>query len=312
MRDIRQLFGNNTILAPMAGYTDSAYRSICCQYGVGMTFTEMVSSKALMMGNSNTKALLHRFDNDKVCGVQIFGHQPDTMSQCVNIESMRGFDIIDINMGCPVRKIVANGDGSALLEDINQASRVISAVKSACGDRYVTVKFRLGVTDSDNAVDFAKMCADSGADMITVHFRTRKQMYSGKADYSKLPDIVQAVDIPVIANGDITTTQQYQYLTEQCGAFGVAIGRGAIGRPYIFSQLANQPYTFDIMATLAKQLQMMSISKNQRTVLCEIKKHIPYYLSGMKGNKATIIAVNKATSIQEIVDVVGQFVGGAK
>ncbi len=294
-----------TILAPMAGYTDPAFRSICHNYGVGLTVTEMISSKAIEMNNSLTKSLLKKFDNDKPCFVQIFGHEPQVMADSVKIDEMQCFDGVDINMGCPVRKIVGNGDGSAMLENPKLASQCISAVKSAIGDKPLSVKFRLGVDDSHGAVDFAKMCADSGADFITVHFRTRKQMYSGTADYTLLPQITKC-NIPVFANGDVRTREQYLQLIEQ-GAYGVAIGRGALGKPYIFAEIANLPYQFDTLETILQHIDLMNTYLPHRVVNNEMKKHIAYYLKGMRGSKQTLVSIMQADNVSEMVQIVETF-----
>ncbi len=292
---------NNTMLAPMAGYTDSGYRSICVGYGCGMTVTEMVSAKALVMGNTNTYSLLVKQPNDTNCALQIFGHEPDVMAESIQLPQTVGFDVVDINMGCPVRKIVGNGDGSALLENVALASNIISTVKKACGTRLLTVKFRTGVSNSSNVVDFAKMCSDSGADMLTVHLRTRVQMYMGQADYSVLPSICSAVDIPVIANGDIDSVDKYNFAVSQCGAYGVAIGRGALGKPYLFSQLLGRQYSYDMMSTIAKHMDMISTGKPDRVVASEMKKHIAYYLKGIPYSKDILTAVNMAKTPADIL-----------
>ncbi len=286
----------------MAGYTDSGYRSICVEYGCGMTVTEMVSAKALVMGNINTESLLVRQSNDTQCALQIFGHEPDVMAESICLPTTSSFDVIDINMGCPVRKIVGNGDGSALLENMPLASKIISTVKRACGSRLLTVKFRTGVNETSHVVDFAKMCCDSGADMITVHLRTRKQMYMGSADYSLLPNICTAVDIPVIANGDIDSRDKYLFATEQCGAYGVALGRGALGKPYIFASILDKPYSYDMMSTIARHMDMIGSGKPPHLVASEMKKHIAYYLKGIPYSKDTLIAVNRAKNPQEILE----------
>lgn len=288
-----------TILAPMAGYTDPAFRTICHDYGAGLTVTEMVSAKAIEMNNSLTKTLLKKFDGDQPCFVQIFGHEPSVLAESVKIEEMQCFDGVDINMGCPVKKIVGNGDGSALLENPKLASQCISAVKLAVKDKPVSVKFRLGVSDSNGAVDFAKMCADSGADFVTVHFRTRKQMYSGNADYSLLPQIATC-GVPVFANGDVTTRAEYVKLTEQ-GAYGVAVGRGALGKPYVFSQIANAKFRFDVLQTVLRHIEMLNAYLPHRVVNNEMKKHVAYYLKGMRGAKQTLLAVMQAKDVDEIV-----------
>ena len=298
----------NTILAPMAGYTDPAFRSICRDYGVRLTVTEMVSSKAIVMNNQLTKTLLKRFDNDAPCFVQIFGHEPEVMAESLQHEELAAFDGVDINMGCPVKKIVGNGDGSALLENPRLASQCITAVKRAIGNKPLSVKFRLGVSDSAGAADFAKMCADSGADFLTVHFRTRKQMYMGQADYSTLPRIVQC-GVPVFANGDVSSRAQYLQLLDM-GAFGVAVGRGALGKPYVFSQIANRPYTMDVLHTILRHVQLLDTYLPHRVVNNEMKKHVAFYLKGMRGAKQTVVEVMQAKSVEQIVSAVENFLKG--
>lgn len=305
---VEKIFANcaKTILAPMAGYTDYAFRSICHQYGVGLTVTEMVSSKALVMDNDLSKKMLYREANDTPSFCQIFGHEPQVMADSVQLPEVSTYEGVDINMGCPVRKIVSSGDGSALLENPKLASQCISAVKNAIGDKPLSVKFRLGVTDSSGAVDFAKMCKDSGADFITVHFRTRKQMYSGVADFTLLPDLVK-IGIPVFANGDVQTREQYEHLLNM-GAYGVAVGRGALGKPYIFAELAGKPYEMDLYATIVKHTEMLLKTFSDRVVANEMKKHVSAYLKGKRNAKSTAILVNSAHSTSEILELVAKFV----
>lgn len=294
-----------TILAPMAGYTDLAFRDICHDYGVGLTVTEMVSSKALVMNSELSRKMLFRLSGDSPAFCQIFGHEPKVMAESATVDEVKQYDGIDINMGCPVKKIVSNGDGSALLENLPLASRCITAVKNAIGNKPLSVKFRLGVADSYNTVDFAKMCRDSGADFITVHFRTRKQMYSGAADYSLLEDIA-AVGLPLFANGDVTTREQYVSLINR-GAYGVAIGRGAVGRPYIFAEIAGIPYTMDVYDVIQRHAQALSRVFEDRVVCNELKKHVAFYLKGKRNAKNTVVACNSAKATQQILDLVDDF-----
>lgn len=295
----------HTILAPMAGYTDPAFRSICRDYGVMLTVTEMVSSKAIVMNNQLTKTLLKRFDNDTPCFVQIFGHEPDVMAESLQCEQLAAFEGVDINMGCPVKKIVSNGDGSALLENPRLASACISAVKKTIGNKPLSVKFRLGVEDSTGAADFAKTCVDSGADFLTVHFRTRKQMYMGQADYSTLPQIAKC-GVPVFANGDVSTRAQYLNLLEM-GAFGVAVGRGALGKPYVFAQIAGTSYKMDVLQTILRHIELLNTYLPHRVVNNEMKKHVAFYLKGMRGAKQTVVEVMQAKSVEQIVCAVENF-----
>ena len=305
---VKDIFGNataNTILAPMAGYTDPAFRSICRDYGVALTVTEMVSSKAIVMNNQLTKTLLKRFDNDAPCFVQIFGHEPDVLAESLQHSELAAFDGVDINMGCPVRKIVGNGDGSALLENPRLASQCISAVKNAIGNKPLSVKFRLGVSDSSGAADFAKMCVDSGVDFLTVHFRTRQQMYMGQADFATLPQIVKC-GAPVFANGDVSSQADYVRLREM-GAFGVAVGRGALGKPYVFSQIAGRSFQMDVLQTLLRHVELLNTYLPHRVVNNEMKKHVAFYLKGMRGAKQTVVEVMQAKSMEQIVCAVENF-----
>ena len=288
-----------TVLAPMAGYTDFAFRAICRDYGVDLTVTEMVSSKALVMGNALSRRMLYREGADKPSFCQIFGHEPNVMAACVQIPEMSVYEGVDINMGCPVRKIVSSGDGSALLENVPLASRCISAVKLALKGKPLSVKFRLGVSDSSQAVDFAKMCADSGADFITVHFRTRKQMYSGSADYSLLPKIAK-IGIPVIANGDVASREQCLRLSDM-GASGVAVGRGALGRPYLFSELQGKSFRFDVLDAIVRHAELLLKVFDERVVANEMKKHVAAYLKGKRNGKSVAIAAMSAHTLAEIL-----------
>lgn len=303
---VENIFGKSkTILAPMAGYTDFAYRSICRSYGVGLTVTEMVSSKALTMDNDLSKKMLFRLPNDAPAFCQIFGHEPDVMADSVKLDEVAAFEGVDINMGCPVKKIVKSGDGSALLENPKLASQCISSVKLALKDKPLSVKFRLGVDSSEHAVDFAKMCRDSGADFLTVHFRTRKQMYSGVADYTLLPQLVK-VGLPVFANGDVCSVEQYNNLLD-IGAYGVAVGRGALGRPYLFSELNGTPYQMDVYGVIKQHTDCLLQVFSDRVVANEMKKHVSCYLKGKRNAKSTIVAVHTADSTQKILDLVADF-----
>ncbi len=305
---VDKLFVNapaKTILAPMAGYTDFAFRDICRQYGAGLTVTEMVSAKAMFMGNKQTLTLLNRLPNDTPCFCQIFGHEPQVMAECVIYPDIAKFDGVDINMGCPVKKIVGSGDGSALLENPLLAGKCISAVKNALGQKLLSVKFRLGVSDDKNVVDFAKMCKDNGADFVTVHFRTRKQMYAGNADYSTLPQLAK-VGVPIFANGDVTTREQYLQLLDM-GAYGVAVGRGALGKPYVFSQIADIPYQMDFLQRIVEHTQNLLRQFPDKVVTNELKKHVCFYLKGKRNAKNTVVAVNLAKCTQEILTFVEEF-----
>ncbi len=295
-----------TMLAPMAGYTDPAFRAICADFGAGLTVTEMVSSKAIEMNNQNTKSLLIRLDSGACPSFcQIFGHEPQVMANSVLLPQMQAYQGIDINMGCPVKKIVGGGDGSALLSNPKLASQGISAVKLATKGKPVSVKFRLGITDASKAVDFAKMCKDSGADFITVHFRTAKQMYSGTADYSLLPQIA-SVGIPVFANGDVDGKQRYEQLLSM-GAYGVAIGRAAIGRPWIFSEIAGIAYQINILELIERHTKLLAENYSARVVNNEMKKHVAAYLKGVRNSRPVVVQIMNSRSSEEMLSVVRNF-----
>ena len=243
------------------------------------------------MNNALTRIMLKREDGDAPCFCQIFGHEPQVMADSVLFPEVAAYEGVDINMGCPVHKIVSNGDGSALMEHPELAAKCISAVRQALpADKPLSVKFRLGVTDDSLAVDFAKMCRDSGADFVTVHFRTRKQMYAGNADFRLLDDLV-ATGIPVVANGDVRCKTDYDNLISR-GAVAVAVGRGALGNPQIFAQIACRDYDPNTLGNILWQTQMLSQVYDDRVVANEMKKHISFYLKGRRGAKPTIVAVN--------------------
>jgi len=296
------------MLAPMAGYTDSAFRSVCLSYGADFTVTEMVSSAALVMGNINTQSLLHSACGDEPFAVQIFGHDPRLMAQSVALPCLTKYRVIDVNMGCPVKKIVGNGDGSALLENPKLAADIVRALKLAT-NRPVSVKFRLGVEDGKNCAEFAATMADAGVDLMTVHLRTRRQMYSGSADYSYLPQIVAAAHgVPVVANGDVTSRDDYLRAMD-LGAYGVAVGRGALGKPYVFAQIKGKPYEFDLLETVRKQLRL-SEYKSPRVIANEMKKHIAFYLKGYRGAKSTVAEINAARSAEQQMEILERFFKG--
>ena len=224
-------------LAPMAGVTDFAFRHVCARLGAALTVTEMVSAKALVYRDEKTASLLHSMEGDRPFAAQIFGHEPGVMAEaaCLALE-ISGADILDINMGCPVGKVIKSGDGSALMKDPDLAGRIVEAVVSAVHVP-VTVKFRKGFDGgSVNAPEFAVVCREAGASALTVHGRTRAQMYAGRADWDIIREVKKAVDIPVLANGDVFSAEDASHILRYTGCDGVMIGRGAFGNPWIFEQ----------------------------------------------------------------------------
>lgn len=290
------------LLAPLAGYTDISYRNICRAYGAGLTYTEMVSAKGLIYGNEKTEDLLRLAPSETPSAVQIFGSEPNIMAEAVKRIDC---DIIDINMGCPVRKIVTNGEGSALMLNPSLAGKVISSCVKASDGRPITVKFRAGFDENHkNAVEFAKMAEDSGASAVTVHGRTREQFYSGLADRELIKEVAEKVTIPVIANGDITSPCDIEYYSDS-KVKGFMIGRGAIGHPEIFSTLRGIEANVNKVEQIKLHIDGLLPYLPERVVVNDMKKHVGFYLKGITGIKEIKNAVFGAKSVKELLDILG-------
>lgn len=292
---------SNVILAPMAGFTDMAFRHMCLQAGAGLVCTEMVSSKALHYKNKKTEELLKVYDCDKPTAVQIFGHEPEIMAEAVKNPLLERFDIIDINMGCPARKIVSNGDGSALLKDIELAKEIIKACVKAT-EKPITVKFRIGYGENENiAVKFAKMCEEAGASAITVHGRTTMQGYSGDVDYETIKLVKQAVKIPVFANGNCRDREDYLKILELTGADGIAIGRGAIGKPEIFSEITLAKFDMQKLDQIKFHYETLIQNFGERFTVKYMRSHLAGYLSGEFKNSELLVKLLKMEKYSEIL-----------
>ncbi len=307
-------------LGPMAGFTDRAFREICKDLGCDIVVTEMVSSKGLIYKNYKTKDLLKYSEKEKPILVQIFGSEPDIMAESVKmINEEFDFYGIDINMGCPVKKITLNGEGSALMQDPIKAGKIIEAIKKVT-NKPVSAKIRSGFKEK-NAPEFAYALQESGADLVTVHGRTKSQMYEGKADYDIIARVVQKLSIPVIANGDIYDIKSFCKIREITGAAGYMIARGALRNPYIFRQIKKFLSTGNIPDEITteekieialKHIELVSKYKPGIDGMREIRKHLHYYTKGIPrasifrnkiniiDKKEEMISLLKALYLEEI------------
>ena len=293
---------SNLILAPMAGFSDLAFRRVCKKFGAGLTVTEMVSAKALSYKNKKTEELLFTLDDESPKAVQIFGHEPEVMAEACRNPLLQKFDIIDINMGCPAPKIISNGDGSALLKDIELARKIIEACVQAT-DKPVTVKFRIGFFENQNiAVEFAKMCEEAGAAAITVHGRTTKQGYSGTVDYEAIKQVKEAVSIPVFANGDCRSKADYEKIMQITKADGVMIGRAALGKPEIFSEIVSGKYLkVDKLEQIKWHYETMLKFYPERYVVLYMRSHLAQYLKGEHKNSKALVEILKIDNYADIL-----------
>lgn len=303
---------HGVFLAPMAGYTDRAMRLVCHQLGSEYSVTEMVSAKAVTFGDKKTFSLAKISSDEGPVAIQIFGSEPEIMGEAARILSEREecklARAIDINMGCPVKKIFSNGEGSALMRDPTLIEKITSAVKRAT-HLPVTVKIRAGINENSiNAVDCALAAEAGGADALCIHGRTTKQMYGGKADRKIIEKVKLALQIPLIANGDITNAAEALAVFCDTGADGIAIGRGAVGNPFIFSEiiaaLENRAYTPPTLAervdTALRQLSIAAEDKGERVAVVEARGQIALYLKGFSGAARIRGEINRATTYEEV------------
>lgn len=281
---------NTYILGPMAGVTDLPFRLLCKEQGAGLLCMEMVSAKAILYNNKNTETLLEIHPDEQPVSLQFFGSDPQIMSEMAKRVEERPFDIMDINMGCPVPKVVKNGEGSALMKNPKLAHEIISAMVKAI-KKPVTVKIRKGFDDNCiNAVEMAKIAEDAGAAAIAVHGRTREQYYSGKADWDVIKEVKKAVKIPVIGNGDIFSAKDAKAMKEYTGCDGLMVGRAARGNPWIFKQIkeylengiiVDKPSSTEVRDMVLKHARMLIDYKGEYTAVREMRKHIAWYTQGL-------------------------------
>ena len=298
------------ILAPMAGVTDWAFRTICAELGAAVTVTEMVSSRALVYQDQKSVGLLRRTGGESVCGAQIFGNDPEIMARAAQLALTHGvFDFIDLNMGCPVPKIAGNGDGSALMKDPDLAGRIVEAVVQAV-DVPVTVKFRKGWDKgSVNAVAFAKVMEQAGASAVAVHGRTKTMLYSGVADWDIIAEVKKAVSIPVAANGDIVSAEAALRCQKRTGADFLMLGRGTFGNPWLFSEvlaalegreIPQRPPLASRVDTAVRQFELARADKGERVACLEARKHFAWYLRGVAHSGYYKERISQISSMEDI------------
>ncbi len=318
-------FKNKIILAPMAGVTDYAFRKIAREYGADFCVSEMISAKAMEFKDKKTGALAEINEDDEPIGIQIFGHEPECMANAAYLLSRGLYEhtkskllpaTIDINMGCPVKKIVTSGDGSALMQNISLAEKIIKACVDASSVP-VTVKFRAGWDkESINCVDFAKMAEGAGASAITIHARTRSQMYEPSANWEYIKNVKESVKIPVVGNGDIYSANDAFRMIEETGVDSVMIGRGALGNPFIFEEIKSkkegkeytEPTPRERVEAALYHTRLMIFDKGEKIAIPESRKHVSWYLKGLRGNAPVRVAINHATTYDEIEKILKEYI----
>ena len=306
---------NPFVLAPMAGVTDLPFRTLCKEQGAGLICMEMISAKAISFHNKNTIALMEIDPCEHPVSMQLFGSEPDLMAEVAKSIEDRDFDILDINMGCPVPKVVRNGEGSALMKNPKLVYEIVSAMVKAI-DKPVTMKIRKGFDDSCiNAVEIAKIIEEAGAAAVAVHGRTREQYYSGQADWDIIRQVKEAVSIPVIGNGDVTSPQKAEELVKQTGCDGIMIARGAQGNPWIFSEmityeetgvLPERPSLEEIRDMMLRHARLQLKYKGEFIGIREMRKHVAWYTKGLKGSAKLREEINRVESYQELEELLFQ------
>ncbi len=306
---------NNLILAPMAGVTDLPFRLLCKEQGAGLLCMEMVSAKAILYKNKNTEALLTIDPEEKPVSLQLFGSDPSIMAQIAHQIEERPFDILDINMGCPVPKVVNNGEGSALMKDPVLAGKIIEQVAKAT-NKPVTVKIRKGFDEGHiNAPELAHIAEECGAAAVAVHGRTREQYYSGKADWDIIRQVKKRVSIPVIGNGDLLSAEDVIAMQEQTGCDGFMIARGAQGNPWIFHQILHyfetgghekKPSVEEMRQMMLRHARMMIAYKGEYTGMHEIRKHAAWYTTGYPNSARFRGKINEVETYEELEKLLEQ------
>jgi nifR3 family TIM-barrel protein len=299
----------------MAGVSDLPFRVLCSEMGAGLVCMEMVSAKAIIYKNRNTNMLLEIHPDEHPVSLQLFGSEPEIMQQAVEMIKDRPYDILDVNMGCPVPKVVSNGEGSALMKDPALIERIVSALVQV-SDRPVTVKIRKGFTDNSiNAVECALAAEAGGAAAVAVHGRTREQFYSGKADWEIISQVKEAVKIPVIGNGDVVDGPSAKAMFEQTGCDGVMVARAAQGNPFIFREIKSffeegktceRPSRKEVYDTVIRHADMQLKYKGEYIGIREMRKHVSWYTFGMPGSAKFRNEINQMTDMDTLKEACGK------
>ena len=302
----------SVILAPMAGVSDLPFRLLCHEQGADLVCMEMVSAKAIAYRNRNTRKLMQIDPAERPVSLQLFGSEPELMAEIAKEIEEEPFDILDINMGCPVPKIVGNGEGSALMRDPKLVEQIISKVAGAI-KKPVTVKIRKGFDDAHvNAVEIARIAEGSGAAAIAVHGRTREQYYSGKADWDIIRQVKEAVSIPVIGNGDVDSPRKARAMLEETGCDGVMVGRAARGNPWIFRQIREylingreepKPSLEEVRSMMLRHARMQVEYKGDYTGIREMRKHVSWYTAGLPHSARLRARINSVESLKELEEI---------
>lgn len=315
------ILDNNLVLGPMAGVTDLPFRLLCKEQGCGLLYTEMVSAKAISYNNKNTKALLEIEKTEHPIALQLFGSEPELMAETAKRLEEGPYDFFDINMGCPVPKIVGNGEGSALMKNPKLAGEIVRMMVKAV-KKPITVKIRKGFTEKTvNAVEMARILEDAGASAIAVHGRTREQYYSGTADWEIIRRVKEAVNIPIIGNGDVTSPETAEELIKVTGCDGIMIARGVRGNPWLFRQIRDysetgsyspRPEREEVKHMILRHAALQIKYKGEYIGIREMRKHVAWYTAGFSHSAALRNMVNAVETIKELEQLMNQFTENSK